>query len=63
MFLCFYVFGNAPLEHSRKHKNIKTYKFWIRSGSGATKGVVTISWRHQRTRGGGVYKAGGTSKQ
>jgi hypothetical protein len=40
---------------------------WIlkrtRSGSGTMRGVVTISQRHQRTRGGGILKAGGTSKQ
>jgi hypothetical protein len=34
-----------------------------RSGSGATRGIVTISRRHQQTRGGGVLKAGGTSKR
>jgi hypothetical protein len=42
-------------------------RWWIvertRSGSGAMRGVMTISWRHQRTRGGGVYKAGGTLKR
>jgi hypothetical protein len=41
-------------------------KGWIlkrmRSGSGATRGIVTISRRHQRTRGDGVLKAGGTLK-
>jgi hypothetical protein len=34
----------------------------MRSNSGATRGVVTISWRHQRIRGGGIYKASGTLK-
>jgi hypothetical protein len=28
-----------------------------------TRGVMTISWRHQRTRGGSVLKTGGTLKQ
>jgi hypothetical protein len=35
----------------------------MRSSSRETRGIVTISWRHQRTRGGGVYKVGGTLKQ
>ncbi len=32
----------------------------MRSGSSVTRGIVTISWRHQRTRGGSVYKGVGT---
>jgi hypothetical protein len=41
-------------------------RWWIvertRSGSSATRGIVTKSRRHQWTRGGGVLKACGTSK-
>jgi hypothetical protein len=42
-------------------------RWWIlgrmRSSSGATRSIVTISWRHQQTRGGGILKAGSTLKQ
>jgi hypothetical protein len=33
------------------------------SGSGATIGIMTTSRRHQRTIGGGILKAGGTSRR